>query len=227
MKALDWNKYWQKASENNGLYARIAHFYRKHIISRSLKYYFHKYFMDRVGTWYLHAGCGSAESDCRIRFSNSNIVLLDKSLEALRLARKKTKFKNVHFVCGDIFNPPFKKESFHGIWNLGVMEHFYQDEIVKIFKALSKVLKKGEKALFFWPPIYGLSVIVLSSFLFITNKVLKKNKSLYPDEISRYRSKKWVTPLLKKGNLSFRNAYFSVHDLFTHTILVAEKENSK
>ncbi len=229
MKPIDrnWDNYWQTAAKQNSVYAKIAQFYRKYLISRSLKYYFYKYFKDQSNNWYLHAGCGSAESDCRINFNNSHIVLLDSSLEALRLAQAKTKFKNVYFVCGDIFNPPFKKESFNGIWNLGVMEHFYEDEIVRIFTAFSKILQKDGLALLFWPPIYGLSVIVLSSVSFLLLNLLKSKKKLYPDEVSRYRSKNWVIPLLRKGNLSFKNAYFNIHDLFTNTILVAEKENSK
>ena len=195
VRGKHWDEYWTDSAHDRGLFAIIAKFYRRFIISRAVKHYFHKYFRDQPGLIYLHAGCGSGESDNRIQFCEARFVLMDISPKALAVARSKTKFKNVRFVCGDIFNPPFKANSIDGLWNLGVMEHFYEPEITRIFQGLGRVVKPNGTCLIFWPPKYGLSVITLTSFLFFVNKFRKQPLVLYPDEVSRFASKRWAQRL--------------------------------
>ncbi|GAH60268.1 unnamed protein product, partial [marine sediment metagenome] len=146
------------------------------------------------------------------------------SFEALCLARKKAKFKNIHFVCADILHLPFKLGAFNGIWNLGVMEHFCEDEIVAILKEFNHTLEEDGIYMLFWPPRYGLTVIVLSAFLFIINKVLKNSLSLYPAEISTFRSTKWADKLIKQAGLLNTKVHFGVRDIFTYIVLIGCKE---
>ena len=219
----DWDRYWKEAKAKRSLYSTLAEFYRKFIISRAVKFYFQKYFEDTKKNLYLHAGCGSGESDHRIGFKDTGFVLMDISPEALRLAERNTNLKNVNFVCGDIFNLPLGEGQFDGIWNLGVMEHFTEDARVEILKEFKRVLKDGGKCILFWPPKYGLSVIALSAILFVTNKIFRRSLKFYPDEISRFSTKRWADGLFKKAGLNIKKTYFNGRDLFTHVVLIGEK----
>ena len=223
VRGKHWDEYWVDSAHDRGAFAIIAKFYRRYIISPAVKHYFHKYFTDQLGRVYLHAGCGSGESDNRIQFRDATFVLMDISPKALAIAREKSRFTNVRFVCGDIYRPPFKPASLDGLWNLGVMEHFYEDEIARIFQALAGVLKPGGKCLVFWPPKYGLSVIVLTSFLYIVNKFRKRPMVLYPDEVSRFSSPSWVEGLLGPAGFAVQKTHFGIRDLFTYVVLVAAK----
>jgi len=225
-KGKSWDDYWRDAQKEKGIYSVIAHFYRKFIISFAVKRFFHKYFEDAHGKKYLHAGCGSAESDVRIGFKNASFVLLDLSDEALVLAEKKSGFKNVLFVKGDVFKLPFESNSFDGIWNLGVMEHFTEDEIVRILKEFNRVLKPNGTCLLFWPPVFGLSVFVLGFVHFVANRILRMNISLHADEVSKFVSRKWADELLEKANLKILNSYFGIKDAFTYVVLVCQKKKN-
>jgi len=221
----DWDSYWADVHENKGIYAIIANFYRKFIISKAVKYYFHKYYNDNQGSIYLHAGCGSGESDFRINFQHALFIHIDKSFEALNIAKKKAKFKNIYFVCADILQLPFRQKLFDGIWNVGVMEHFYENDIIIILKEFNRVLKRQAKFIIFWPPAYGLSVIALSIFIFVMNGIFRKSLSLHPEEMSKIKSKKWAHALFKQANLHITKTHFSIRDFFTHVILVGNEIN--
>jgi SAM-dependent methyltransferase len=194
VRGKDWDQYWVDSRKSKGLFEIIAKFYRRYIISPAVRHYLHKYFHDEPGRLYLHAGCGSSESDNRIGFEHAKFVLMDISVEGLKIARQKSKLRSAYFVCGDIYNPPFKTGTLDGVWNLGVMEHFKEDEITRIFQSLRRPLKEDGRCLIFWPPRYGLSVLTLTSFLCVMNKLRKKPLVLYPDEISRFWTKRWAPP---------------------------------
>ncbi|NQT06416.1 MAG: glycosyltransferase [Candidatus Omnitrophica bacterium] len=223
MKSMDWDAYWRKASGKKGPYAILARIYRKFIISRAVRHYFKKFFNDETGSIYLHAGCGSGESDSRIGFRDATFIKMDLSLEALELARSMPDHKKVHYVCGDIFNPPFKEGAFKGIWNLGVMEHFREDDIVAILKQSGRVLDNDGRLMLFWPPKYGLSVMVLSSVIFLADKIFGRTLKLYPDECSRFDSREWAGRLFKEARLNIDKAHFNIRDLFTYVVVVGEK----
>ncbi|HVM63087.1 MAG TPA: class I SAM-dependent methyltransferase [Verrucomicrobiae bacterium] len=223
IRGKDWDQYWTDSAKNKGLFEIIAKFYRRYIISPTVRHYFRKYFRDEPGRVYLHAGCGSSESDNRIGFQHARFVLMDISIEGLKVARQKSKLQNACFVCGDIYNPPFKPEAIDGIWNLGVMEHFYEPEITRIFTAQTPILKPHGQCVIFWPPRYGLSVITLTSFLFVVNKFRKQPLVLYPDEVSRFWTKAWAQRLLGPAGLTVQRTHFGLRDAFTYVIMVAQK----
>jgi dolichol-phosphate mannosyltransferase len=219
-----WDEYWRDSAADRSLFAIIAKQYRRFLISPAVRHFFRRYFRDEPGRTYLHAGCGSAESDRRIGYTRASLVLLDISPEALKIARRNATNANVHLVCGDIFNPPFRDAAFDGIWNLGVMEHFHTPEIERIFAALGRILKPGARCLIFWPPKYGLSVLALTSFLRIANAVRRTPLQLYPDEVSLFSSTGWARGLLHAAGLAVERTHFGIRDLFTYVVLVASKD---
>lgn len=218
-----WDEYWRDSALDRSLFAVVAKLYRRVLIAPSVRHHFRKYFRDERGRVYLHAGCGSAESDRRIGFTQASFVLMDISLEALRIAKRNSTNPNVRLVCGDIFHPPFRAESFDGMWNLGVFEHFEVPEIERIFAATRNVLKSGARCVIFWPPKYGLSVLFLTSFLRIANVVRRTPLHLYPDEVSLFSSAGWARDLLRSAGLAFERTHFGIRDLFTYVVLVAHK----
>jgi dolichol-phosphate mannosyltransferase len=224
VRGKSWDDYWRDSAADRSLFSVVAKQYRRFLISPSVRHFFRRYFRDEPGRLYLHAGCGSAESDRRIGYTRASFVLLDISPEALKIAKRNATNPNVHLVCGDIFHPPFRDATFDGIWNLGVMEHFHAPEIERIFAALGRILKPGARCLIFWPPRYGLSVLALTSFLRIANAVRRTPLHLYPDEVSLFSSTGWVRGLLRLAGLAVERTHFGVRDLFTYVVLVASKE---
>jgi ubiquinone/menaquinone biosynthesis C-methylase UbiE len=216
----EWDKYWtKKKTPSQAVYRKIASFYRQFIIKRALNNFLEKEF--EKGIRLLHAGSGSGQVDKDIA-KKFDITALDISAEALRLY----KFYNGSHsktLKASIFEIPVKNASFDGIYNLGVHEHFTNDENQKIFKEFKRVLKPNGKIVLFWPPKFSLSVIVLNTTHFILNDILGKKIRLHPEEISLIESKQQVKEILKTAGFKMTKYYFGLKDLFTHCVIVAKK----
>lgn len=216
-----WDEYWK---DHNGtaarLYSRVAAFYRDVIIKPSLNHFVKKYWAARSQV--LHAGCGSGQVDRDI-CQKVSITALDISREALNVYGKTTN-GCCQIVRGDVYSLPFKNEALHGIYNLGVMEHFTEEEIQRILLEFNRVLKPNGKMIIFWPPEFGLTVFVLKIVHFILNSVSKNTVRLHPEEISRLKSRKHAERIFKKGEFAIEEYYFGIRDLFTHAVIVARKD---
>lgn len=218
----EWNTYWlTKKDAGSLIYDLIAAFYRKFIIKRTLNYFVKKHF-DR-GSEVLHAGCGSGQVDTDIS-NRVNISALDISIPALSIYKKIHK-DSCKIIRGSIFKIPVKDETFDGIYNLGVMEHFTKPEIQKILQEFDRVLKPNGRMIIFWPPEFGLSVIFLKIVHYIFNYLFKRNIKLHPDEITRVRSKKQAKAIFAKANFTIVEYYFGIRDFFTYSIIVLSKDS--
>lgn len=219
----DWDMYWKAERKNRKLlYDTVASFYRKFIIKRSLNYHIRKSL--KPGDIVLHAGCGGGQVDEDI-VDFIKINALDISREALN--RYKWLYGNKCTVThGSIFKIPGKKESFDGIYNLGVMEHFTKKDIKKILDEFHRVIKKNGKIILFWPPSFGLSVIFLNSMHFLLNNILGKNVRLHPEEITKVVSKKQIERILSVSGFKLTGFHFGPNDLFTYVVVVGEKAES-
>ncbi|MBI3321300.1 MAG: class I SAM-dependent methyltransferase [Candidatus Omnitrophica bacterium] len=222
---MDWDRYWSKArgAQPRGLYEIIAEVYRHQIISRSASAMLSRYFPDRDTGHYLHAGCGSGGSDGRLRLERPQFHLLDISPVALELSRERPSRLKRAFICGDLFSLPFKPETMDGVFNFGVMEHFAHEQIDRILFEFHRVLKPRGRLILFWPPAFGLSVMVLSSFLAVVNAVRTRPLELYPEEISRIPSFPWVRGLMTRNAFKVLRLAFGPSDLFTYVAVIAEK----
>lgn len=222
-ESADWNLYWKKGKKNKikFLYDLIAYFYRAIIIKPALNFFIRKTFKNKSKL--LHAGCGSGQVDIDVTKNNS-VTALDISIEALRLY-KAHHSSHVELIHGNIFSIPGKKNSYDGIFNLGVMEHFFESEIIDILIEFNRVLKKNGKIILFWPPKYGLSVRFLSLFSRVFKKITKKEIILHPNEYTLVENKDQVEGILKKGGFKIDEYYFGIRDFYTHQIIVASKES--
>ncbi|MDX2188974.1 MAG: class I SAM-dependent methyltransferase [Bacteroidota bacterium] len=217
----DWEIYWgAQGKPTSKTYDLIAEFYRRNIIIKILNHFLKKHYKEHENV--LHAGCGSGQVDLDANIY-LNITALDISSKALEIY-KKVNPSNKKTVKGTIFDLPFEDNSFDGIYNLGVMEHFTEEEIQLILKEFKRVVKKEGKIILFWPPTRGITVNFLDSVHFICNKIFQMNVKLHPDEITRIRSKKHAQEIIEKSGMNLIDYYFGIKDIFTQAVIVAQKK---
>lgn len=212
---MDWEEYWRK-KRSRAIYDLIASFYRNFIIKGSLNFFIKKY--GKRDDLLLHAGCGSGEVDRDI-VDQYKIIAVDISREALRI-NKRDRIK----IRGDIFSLPFRDETFNLIYNLGVMEHFKKEDIIKILCEFKRVLKKEGYIIIFWPPEYGVSVIFFKMLKGMLRFILRKEITFHPDEPSRLKSKIEAVEFLRASGLKLKEYYFGIKDFFTYSVIVAQHE---
>lgn len=216
----EWDEYWtKKKTKSQAVYRAVAGLYREFIIKKSLNHSIEKEF--KKGSKLLHAGSGTGQVDTDI-LDRYTITALDISGEALKLYKQNNGDK-AKLLKASIFDIPAKDSSFDGIYNMGVHEHFTEDENIKILKEYARVLKPNGKIIVFWPPKFGISVIFLNSLHFVLNNILRRNIRLHPQEVSLIKSRNQVKDILKRGGFRLVKFYFGPVDLFTHCIIVAKK----
>lgn len=216
----EWDWYWNKDRNKffYKLYDFFASFYRRKIIASALFYFLDKNF--NRGTHLLHAGSGIGEVDKSV-LKFFKVTAVDFSTKAVSIYKKKNP-GSYQVVLADIFKLPFNNDSFDGAYNLGVFEHYDDEDVVLILKELSRVVKKGGRIVIFWPPEFGLSVLFFKFFYFVNNLLGLNRIKFYPDEINRLRSKSQAMNLFAKANVSLIDFYFGWRDIFTYCVVVGE-----
>jgi dolichol-phosphate mannosyltransferase len=218
---VSWDKYWAgKDGENvSVLYDKIAVFYRNYIIRPALNRCINRFIPP--GSSLLHAGCGSGAVDGDL-IKKYNITACDFSNTALETYRK-IHGDSAVVVNADLAATEFPDAQYDGIYNLGVMEHFTEQEIDTVLKEFHRILKPNGRIILFWPPEYGLSVIFLKIIHYVLNDLLGRNIHLHPAEPSRVKSREWVTALIAKHGFSFDAFIFGPRDAFTYSVIVAHR----
>jgi 2-polyprenyl-3-methyl-5-hydroxy-6-metoxy-1,4-benzoquinol methylase len=91
----------------------------------------------------LEAGCGSGALSVRLAENGAKIYLVDESSYAIKYAKKIMKIKNVagRVYQASIFSLPFPENFFDMVHSIGVIEHYKDDQILKILKEQKRVLK--------------------------------------------------------------------------------------
>ena len=142
----------------DALYSFVASVYRRLAIRRNLNHFMHKHFVP--GAQLLHAGCGSGQVDSELS-REMRITAVDISLPALESYRRNNPGAEA-IRHGDILHlDDVAGGSFDGAYNLGVVEHFTQDQIVQILREMGRTVKPGGKVVIFWPHRRATSVFVL------------------------------------------------------------------
>ena len=226
----EWDKYWQNKntkprkeySNSFSLYDIIATFYRRYLIRPNLDNHMSRIF--KPGSTLVHAGCGSGEVDTNL-VEKMEIKAVDFSSHALEIYRANHPGK-VETYKADISDLPFKDEEFDGVYNLGVMEHFAREDILRILVEFHRITKNGGKVVLFWPPVYGTSVIGLHLIHAFMRYVLGKKGKLHPEEPSKISSRTAAFALLIEAGFTPRSWSFSFADFFTYVVLVGEKQKT-
>ena len=211
---LNWTTYFH--GENKPFFQRLLSFYRKAFISRAVKYYTDKYFPGEG--IFLEAGAGTSQSSSRIEKLGRKLIALD--LNHYVLAQHNCLDYKVQ---GDILSLPVRSRSVHGLWNLGVMEHFTDVEIKVILKEFKRILKDDGVLLLFWPPFYAPFQIVLNSIAWLSHKFFNKKIEFFPSEINRYQNKQRLINFLQTADLKLVKTYFNILDLFSYVVVIVKK----
>lgn len=216
----DWDQYWSGVGhQGKRLYDFIAVFYRKFIIRPAVNKFVGKNFSPRAKLLHAGSGGGMVDVDMARRF---DITAFDISPKAL------TEYARNHgcraaLLQGSLFDIPAEAGDYDGIFNLGVMEHFTEEEIVKILMEFRRVLKPGGRIVLFWPPRYGLATRALKFAHYVLRDILKKDIQLHPAEITHVVSRDQIQGYLSQAGFVLKEFYFGARDFFTHQIIVAEK----
>ena len=215
-----WDAYWEeKKCAGSLLYEVIATAYRNLVIKRRLNRVIRRHFPR--GARLLHGGCGSGHVDQDLQHEVS-ITAVDISVPALALYHRNIPLAQ-EVKHANILDLPFPDASFDGAYNLGVVEHFTEEEIRRIFAEFHRVVKPGGKVVIFWPHAWATSVMVLDTVQWMLGKLLRRTISLYPAEITRLRSKDWVKAQLEGCGFDLAEYHFGLGDFFVQAILVLQK----
>lgn len=101
----------------------------------------------------LEAGSGPAHDSIVFAEKGANVTAVDLSKNALRNAKRiySELGRSIITLRADIMNLPFGDGYFDLSWNAGVLEHFNDHELEKVFKEMVRVTKKGGIILVFVP----------------------------------------------------------------------------
>lgn len=216
----NWDEYWDKKSaKTSALYDAIATVYRNAIIKRRLETTVRREFP--LGARLLHAGCGSGQVDAGLH-RHAKITAVDISPSALEIYRRHNPEAEA-IKHASIFDLPFASETFDGAYNLGVVEHFHHDELVRAFSEVGRVLRRNAKLVVFWPHAYASSVAVLNSAHWVLNDFLGKGVRLHPPEFSLVHSRKEAADLLAAGGFELQSYQFGPSDFFVQSVVVATR----
>ncbi len=216
----DWDAYWKKDRQSiNVLYDALACFYRFCIFKGALNYFIWKYFPPT--SLLLHAGCGSGQVDVDIS-KEYRVYALDISSAALTIYKKYNPGAHA-LLWADIFHLPLQDNQVDGVYNLGVMEHFTENEIQQILSEFRRVLKPRGEVIIFWPPEFGLATRFLCAATWLLNDLLHLKVKLHPDEITCIKSRDHMVGIFEKAGFEVKEYYFGIKDLWTQCVVAAEK----
>jgi len=221
-----WDRYWGGAKRERAsdiLFEICATLFRT---------VFNKPFLERIlrrflqpGDQVLHAGCGSGQVDQKVRYL-FKLTACDISAGAVRMYNQ-VNWPHSECAVADILDLPYEDNRFDGLYNMGVMEHFSEEQIRLAFSEFYRVLRPGGRIVIFWPPLKSPIRHVLSAFHWLARLFDTKTKDLlYPPEISRVASQSQGEAWLREAG--FRPVYceFSALDLYTQYAFVAEKPHA-
>ena len=220
-----WDSYWaNRCTTANLFYDIIASWYRRLVIRPAFEHSLRREFAP--SSLLLHAGCGGGQVDVNV-VRDYRIIALDFSIRALELYSAVVGPVS-EVKLGSLDNLPFPDNTFDGIYNLGVMEHFPAPVLPQVLNELRRVLKPEGKMILWWPPEWGATVLVLrvlrKIYCFVTKE--KENDALFPDECSRIKSRAEIEKLFARCGLEVESFVFGIRDFFTQVEVVARRSDA-
>ncbi len=209
-----WAEYFDR--EGKTAFQKLLSFHRRVFVSRAVRFWFNRYFPPS-GT-FIEAGAGTSQSSGRVDQFQRNLIAVD-------ICRAVLEKHNVlpNKVHADIMNLPFETGSIDGIWNLGVMEHFTDADLVRCLQEFHRVLRPAARLLLFWPPWFAPYEIILNSISWIVRIVSGKRLDFFPDEINRYRTRARVRRFLESAGFQLEATHFDWRDLFSYVVVVGRR----
>ncbi len=93
----------------------------------------------------LDVGSGPAHDSLLLAERGFQVWGVDWSQKGLLAGRRLYEDEGLHLraVCSDIRALPFREASFDFVWNAGVLEHFHDDEVVRVLSEMRRVARVG------------------------------------------------------------------------------------
>jgi SAM-dependent methyltransferase len=215
-----WDLYWSAAAGgSHRAYSAIAGIYRRAVIRPRLEFWIRRSF--REGSELLHAGCGSGEVDANLGH-RYRITALDISPKALELYGKNNP-RAAARIHGDLLSAHLPAQSFDGVYHLGLVEHFFPDQIVEILARLHAAVRPGGRLLMFWPLRSAPSVKVLAAWHRILNPGGNEDIRLHPPEPTLLASREQAAGLLRRAGWELARYSVSPWDFFIQAALLCER----
>ncbi len=219
LKSEEWDRYWRRKPDLTALlYETIASIYRRAVIRPNLERALRRAFPP--GARLLHAGCGSGQVDENLH-AEFRITAADISPEALSLYSR-----NNPGACrldhADIFALPYPDDEFDGVYNLGVVEHFPHNEIVRMLQEFRRVLKPGGKIAIFWPHRRAPSVLLLRVWHFCLRRS-GSGTELHPPEVSLLSGQDFARKVLEEAGFKLTGYSYGMRDGFIQAVVMGEK----
>jgi ubiquinone/menaquinone biosynthesis C-methylase UbiE len=153
----------------------------------------------------------------------AEVLALDISPSALRLYRRfNPRVREV--LHGSAFAIPLPDASVDGVYNLGVMEHFVEEEILKMLGEFRRVLRPDGTVVLFWPPTFGASVVFLRGVHGVLNLFSSRPVKLHPDEVSLVQSRRQLEALVRRAGFAMKDYGFGPRDAFTYVTVALVPE---
>jgi dolichol-phosphate mannosyltransferase len=219
LQSQEWDRYWRRKPDLTALlYETIAAIYRRAVIRPSLERALRRAFPP--GARLLHAGSGSGQVDENLH-AQFRITAADISPEALSLYSR-----NNPAACridhADIFALPYPDNGFDGVYNLGVVEHFPRNEIIRMLKEFRRVLKPGGKIVIFWPHRRAPSVLLLRVWHFCLRRTGSRTE-LHPPEVSLLGGQDFARKIIEAAGLKWAGYSYGMRDGFIQAVVMGEK----
>lgn len=98
-----------------------------------------------TGSRALEVGSGPAHDSLTLAESGFQVWGVDWSQNGLKAGRRlyEEEGQRLQTVCSDIRALPFRSGAFDFVWNAGVLEHFQDEEVVRIIAEMGRVAKPG------------------------------------------------------------------------------------
>jgi 2-polyprenyl-3-methyl-5-hydroxy-6-metoxy-1,4-benzoquinol methylase len=92
----------------------------------------------------LDAGCGSGKYSLPLRMRGFDVLGMDVSFKALQMVRERSQARelDIDILAANVFQMPFKEDSFDIIWCYGVLQHLLLKERESAIKEFRRILRK-------------------------------------------------------------------------------------
>lgn len=92
----------------------------------------------------LDAGCGSGKYSVPLRMRGFDVVGIDVSFNALHMLKDSSKAReiDIDILAANVFQLPFKTDSFDLIWCYGVLQHILSKERECAIREFRRILRK-------------------------------------------------------------------------------------
>lgn len=213
-----WDSHWLSLGEGRtrSFFGIGSSAVRHLIFQPAVRFFLDKYFPSE-GV-FVETGCGTGESSASVPRRERQFVGIDFSTVALGQAQSTGCFDSL--LCADLFHLPFQSGAVDGIWNLGVMEHFERALLIQSLAEFRRVLKPGGTIVLFWPAEANLSRWIFGPLELLRSTVTRKPFRFFPDEVSRLKSRKQASDILREAGFATLEIDFSPRTAFIHMVVV-------